>query len=395
MIAANILDLLLGLVLLVLAGEGFRDGLGRSLTTILGMAAGAVAGVLLIPLVAAWIPAPLLRTIAVIAVAIGLLVAGHAVGSAIGGLLRRDEDERPLGLLGRIAGAALNLVAASLVVALVAGGVGALGIPVLSQATAQSRLLGIIDAITPAPLDQALARVRGTILEEGLPALGGSPGGVATSPGAPDVPTDTDPWQRAGASVVRITGTAYACGQNQSGTGFAVAPERILTNAHVVAGVEAPVVEAPNGQALEARVVAFDPQRDLALLAVPGLELAPLAVDEGLEVGDTGAVEGYPYGGPFSSSAARVLAISNERIPDVGGGGSSRREIYTLAADIAPGNSGGPLLAADGEVAGVVFARGAEDPSLGYALTPVEFAGLVDSAAGLQAAVSSGSCTPG
>lgn len=394
-IATNVLDLLLGLVLLVLAGEGVRNGLARSLAAILGTTTGAVAAVVLIPFVATWIPSPELRTIAVIVVAVGLLIAGHAIGSAIGRLMRHDEDVRRLSALDRIAGGAVNLVAASIVVALVAGGVGALGIPVLSQATAQSGVLRVIDAITPPPLDQALARVRGTVLEQGLPALGGAPGGVTDSPGAPQGPTDTDPWIAASGSVVRITGTAYACGQNQSGSGFAVAPERILTNAHVVAGVDAPVVEAPNGQALEGRVVAYDPQRDLALLAVPGLEVAVLPIDEGLEVGDAAALEGYPYGGPFATAPAEVLAISTERIPDVGGGGSSPREIYTLAADIEPGNSGGPLLAEDGEVAGVVFARSADRPALGYALTATEFAPLVAAAAGLSSPVVSGSCTPG
>ena len=137
-----------------------------------------------------------------------------------------------------------------------------MGVPLFSQAISGSYVVRAIDTLTPAPVDALLARVRAAVLEEGLPAIGDALGGVVTSPGIPDVPTDTDPLSIAAQSVVRIGGTAYACGQNQTGTGFVVAPDRIVTNAHVVAGVDAPIVEAPSGQTLEGRVVYLDPIDD-------------------------------------------------------------------------------------------------------------------------------------
>ena len=195
--------------------------------------------------------------------------------------------------------------------------------------------------------------------------------------------------------MVRISGTAYACGQNQSGSGFVIAPDRVVTNAHVVAGVDQPVVEAPNGQTLDGRVVYFDPEDDLAVIAVDGLEAPALALAGSLAPGSDAVVDGYPFGGPFSSIPAEVLAVSNERIMDIYGQDSSVREVYTLAANIQPGNSGGPLLAPSGQVAGLVFARSSEQADLGYAMTNSELQPVAGQASALSSPVTPGACIQG
>lgn len=395
MIAARLLDVLLVLSLLVVIGEGVRNGIARSLGAILGVVAGGVAAFLLIPVIAAIVPDPFWRVTVVVAAAVLLLVGGQALGRLIGRAIRRRGPEE-LGGGSRIAGGAVNGVVAALTLALVAGAVSALGVPLLSQAISGSVVLRAIDTVTPEPVDAALSRVRAAVLEEGLPAIGDALGGVAGSPGVPDdVPTNTDPLMTASRSVVRIGGTAYACGQNQTGTGFVVAADRVVTNAHVVAGVDQPVIETPNGQSLEGRVVYIDPVDDLAIIAVDGLEAPPLALADELPVGADAVVEGYPYGGPFTTGAAEVLAVSTERLPDIYGTTHAEREVYTLAAIVQPGNSGGPLLSPDGEVAGVVFARSATDDELGYAMTNQELSPVVVAAAGLDATVSSGDCVRG
>src|SRR5690606_14364248 len=157
-------------------------------------------------------------------------------------------------------------------------------------------------------------------------------------------------------------------------------------------GVDVPVVEAPSGEVLEGRIVYFDPLDDLAVVAVDGLGAAPLELAPPLGVGDTAIVQGYPHGGPFTSGSAEVLAVSNERIADIYGAEQSVREVYTLAAVVQPGNSGGPLLTDDGAVAGVVFARSAVDAELGYAMTNTELAPIADAAAGFAAPVGAGTC---
>ena len=398
MIAERILDILLALVLLVYLGEGWRNGIARSLSVIVGIAAGGVAGYFAIPIVAAAIPSPEWRLGVAIAIAIALLGIGHTLGALVASRMqRRDErtrEPRDPGTFARLLGAAANLTAAALVTTLVAGSVAQLGVPVLSQAVGRSAVVRAIDSVTPAPVDDALNRLRATIFETGIPTIDDALGGIATAPEPPTVDTATDPLEAAAASVARISGTAYACGQNQTGSGFVIASERIVTNAHVVAGVDNPVVELPDGQVLDGSIVLFDTDADVAVIAVPGLRAAVLALDDAA-VGDHAVIDGYPHGGPFTSVPAEVLAVSHERVNDVYGTSTVLREVLTLAADVQPGNSGGPVIALDGDVVGLVFARAAGDQRIGYAMTAAQLSEIVADAASLERPVASGTCIAG
>lgn len=396
MLAARLLDVLLVLVMLVYAVVGFRDGFARTLGALVGMVIAGIAVFFGVPLLVPLIPAPFWRVLVTIVATVLVLVAGHSAGYAVGRAIgRRLRRRRPLAALDRIAGAATGVAVSALISSLVLSGLGALGAPVLSQAAAQSWVASGITRVTPQPVRGGLAQLRALVLENGLPRISEALGGVSTSPGAPRVDTATTALQIAAQSVVRINGTAYACGQNQSGSGFVVARDRIVTNAHVVAGVDAPVVESPDGQALESRVVYFDPDGDLAVLATNGLRAAPLALGPPMAVGQDGVIDGYPYGGPFTTGGARVLALSTESVADIYGTGRNPREVYTLAAQVRPGNSGGPLLNARGAVAGVVFAQNADDDQLGYAMSGASLGPVARDAASLARPVPSGQCTRG
>lgn len=395
MLAARLLDVLLILLFLVYLGEGWRSGFARTISATAGLVVGGIAGFFAIPFVAGIIPEPFWRIVVTIAVAVGLLIGGHTAGAAIGRVIRGRVADTALSTPDRVFGALANVVISALVTALIAGSVGALGIPFLTAAISDSWVLKGIERITPQPVDAALARLRSIVLEEGLPSIGEALGGISTSPGVPDVDTGTDALAAASLSVVRISGNAYACGQNQSGSGFVVSTDRIVTNAHVVAGVPEPVVEAPNGQALDGRVVYFDPKDDLAVIAVSGLSAPPLDLSFTLGVGDDAVVDGYPFGGPFTTGAAEVLAVSTEQIADIYGQTTTAREVYSLAAHVNPGNSGGPLLTTDGDIAGVVFARSATDDDLGYAMTNTELGPVVDAAPTLSNAITPGNCITG
>ncbi|MGN6325450.1 MarP family serine protease [Pseudolysinimonas sp.] len=390
MIAARLLDVLLVLLLLVYLGEGIRNGFVRSASAILGVVAGGVVAFFLIPVLATIVPDPFWRTFVIVAAAGVLLLGGHGLGALVGRSLRRRRTG--LNPIDRFFGGVANLVVAALVIGTIGSGIGGLGIPVLSSAAGNSWVLKAISAATPDPLEAALAQLRSTVLSEGLPTLDlGGP--TPTAP--PTGPTDTQALQRSAESVVRISGTAYACGQNQSGSGFVVTNGRVVTNAHVVAGVSQPVVEAPNGQALEARIVFFDPEKDLAVLAVPGLQVAPIAMGDTLDAGTDAVVDGYPFGGPFTTGSAKVLAVTRSSVDDIYDRDRVVREIYSLNATVEPGNSGGPLLATDGRIAGIVFARSANQSNLGYAMTDAELSPVVQQAPGLNATVSSGACVKG
>ena len=276
---------------------------------------------------------------------------------------------------------------------MVAFSVGQLGVPVLSRAIAGSNVLRVIGAITPDPVQQWLAEVRALVIEEGIPritdALGGEP------PEIPQIDTGSAALNAAAQSVVRVPATRSSAANPRPAPDSWSRPDRIVTNAHVVAGVTEPTVEALSGAVAGGRVVYFDPVRDLAVIATDGFSVSPLSSATTLSPGEDAAVQGYPFGGPFISGGAEVVAVSTARTPDIYGGEGAPREFYTLAADVREGNSGGPLLSLDGSVAGIVFARSADNSAVGFAMTMTELDPVTDQAAGLSAAVSSGDCVRG
>jgi S1-C subfamily serine protease len=392
---AWLLDLLVVLLLLGYTVSGYRRGLLHGIAAFAGLAVGAVAAFFAMPLVGSWVPEPMWRIVATVFTAITLIVLGQSVGARVGGGIRSRLKRSPLRIADRLLGAAVSAITAALVAALLALGVTALGVPPLSQAVGSSAVLRAIDDATPDPVQAFLAGVRSAVVEGGLPLITEALGGITTSPELPLADTGTPDLTRAANSVVRITGNAFECGQNQTGSGFVVARGRVVTNAHVVAGVAEPIVEVPGGGALPGRVVYFDPATDLAVIAVEGMTTPPLPLASTLPPGSTAVVDGYPYGGPFTTGAARVLSITSTAVDDIYGGPGGPREIYTLAADVREGNSGGPLVTTSGEVAGVVFAKSADLANVGYAMTMTELAPVAAQAPALTEAVAPGVCVRG
>jgi len=387
-----ILDVILVILLVSSLVAGYRSGLIGSISGILGLVAGAVAAYFVVPLVPTWVTAAEWRTPASIAAALILVIVGLTVGESIGLALRRRTPRKLRGV-DRLFGAVIGVAAAAAVMSMVAFSVGALGIPVLTSAIASSGVVRTIDSVTPDPVKSFLAQLRSTVVDDGLPRIADAFGGQ--SPTLPDAQLDNAALDTAAQSVLRITGNAVACGQSQSGSGFVVAPERVLTNAHVVAGVTEAVVEVPGSGALTGEIVYFDPVDDLALINVPGLTTAPLTLQGNLPVDAEAVSLGYPFGGPFDSDPARVLSVASVLVADIYGQSPTERSVYTLAADVQQGESGGPLLSVNGQVAGVIFAKAANTANVGYALAMDEVTPVVDQAASLSAAVSSGACIQG
>ena len=387
---AIVLDVLLIVLLIAYVVYGFRNGLSRSIFVIAGVVAGAIAAFFVVPLVTGWVAWSLARPVVTIAVTVALVAAGHALGSSLGRGIRRGIERTPLSGLDRLLGAVVTGIAAALVASVVGATVSQLGVPVLSRATAGSAVLRTINALTPDPVEAWVAQLKSIVADSGLPVISDALGGPA--PIIPQLDTGSPQLNAAAQSVVRITGNAFACGVSQSGTGFVVADDRVVTNAHVVAGVTEPVVEAPNGEAIAGSIVYFDPVLDLAIIAVPGLTAAPLPLGGSLPAGTDAAVQGYPFGGPFTSGAARVMQVGTAQVDDIYGTSTHPREVYTLAADVRQGNSGGPVLTLDGTVAGVVFARSADTASVGFAMTMAELDPVAAEASTLTATVSSGDC---
>lgn len=382
-------------VLIVLLVLGLALGIGRGFTgsigLLLGLVAGGAAAYWLVPLVNdAW-PWQQWRPLVVLVATAVLIVGGATLGALAGSALRRGVDRTPLRAIDRILGGVAGVVVAALAISLAGASIAATGTPVISSALSSSTVLRTIDRVTPAPVAAALAELRGFVLDEGLPALGDL---LEVTPVTIQPIDLADPEiSQAAASVARVSGTAYACGRSSTGSGFVIGPDRVVTNAHVVAGVDQPVIELPGVPAREGRIVYFDPIDDLAVIAVDDLGVAALSFSPTLEAGAGAVVLGYPLGGPFTMTSAGVQSMGTAPVPDIYDESAAPREVYSLQAAVRPGNSGGPLVTDDGEVAGVVFARAENDPERGYAMTMAELAPVAEQAGSLSAAVSSGRCT--
>ena len=387
------MDAVLILLLVTYLIVGFRAGFAKSLGGIVGIIAGSIAAFFAIPLVGGFVPDAGWRTAATLGVAVALLFVGYAAGASIGDSVSSRFRRAPVRFLDRALGGVVTTVTAALVVLLISTSAAPLGAPVLSQILSSSSVLRAIDGVTPDPVQAMLARLRSIAVRDALPRVTEALGGITDSPDLPDVATNSSALSTAARSVVRVSGNAYACNQNQSGSGFVAAKNRIITNAHVVAGVTEIVVEARNGQAVSGTVVYFDPIDDLAVIATSSLSVAALGLSPDLEVGDDAVFDGYPFGGPFTSGPARVLSSGSERVDDIYGDTDNPRDVYALAADVQQGNSGGPLLSTDGEVAGVIFAKSADTANLGFAMTNDEVAPVVAQAPDLTKPVTTGGCT--
>ncbi|MGJ9373356.1 MarP family serine protease [Nesterenkonia sp. CF4.4] len=384
------LDVILVVVLLGFLISGLRKGVWATLGGVFGFLVGATAAFFAIPLVASWVPDPLWRVVAVIAAAVVLVAAGHGLGAAAGAEVQRMFNSRAVRGLSSLVGGVANVVVAMFVIALLSFSISAMGFPTVNQAMKQSTVLTTIDSAVPEQAESWFAQVRSAVLDSDIPEI------ARLVPEPAELPEDqdlNDAGLASAASVGRITGVAEQCGQSQSGSGFAVSPTRVLTNAHVIAGVAEPAVEMPDGEVLTGRAVHFDPASDLALIAVDGLDVAPLEISEGVDVGDSGYVMGYPAGGPFSAGSAVVQAQDVSQVNNIYGSSPTSLEIFQLGADVQQGNSGGPLIDTSGDVAGVVFARAVEGSNVGFAITADQAGDVLTDPDRYSETVSTGQCT--
>ncbi|MGV9939270.1 MarP family serine protease [Streptomyces sp. NPDC003401] len=388
----DLLDILLVPVVLAYAGSGYRRGLVAGCVSLAGFVGGAAVGVWILPWAADLVaPGTTAATVTAVLTVLVPAAAGHELAGRLALRLRRELDRGPLRVADGIGGAMANAVAV-LVVAWVAASVPAVSsTPVVSSAVRDSRLLGAVQDTMPDTTPAWFSRATSALTEAGFPQVfnpfeNASTADVAEPTGDSVTPAAAD---AARLSTVKVEGVSGDRGRE--GSGFVYAHERVMTNAHVVAGIDDPTVRIGGvGRSYEARVVLFDPDRDVAVLYVPGLRAPELRFDDDASRGDPAVVAGYPQGGDLDLRAATVANRVDARGRDIHDEGTVTREIYSIRSTVRPGNSGGPLLTTDGRVFGVVFARSTSDTGTGYVLTAAEVAEDAGRAAAATAAVDTG-----
>jgi S1-C subfamily serine protease len=193
--------------------------------------------------------------------------------------------------------------------------------------------------------------------------------------------------------VLKVQGTAPSCDRSIEGSGFVFAPHHVLTNAHVVAGVtQGQTVTTRDGRTYAAKVVLYDPQVDIAVLYVPGLDMTPLQFNDQGQSGADAVVAGYPLDQGYTQAAARIDGAQNAVGPDIYQTGQVSRQIFQVTAQVEPGNSGGPLLSPSGTVYGVIFAAAVDTANTGFALTASEVAADAHAGAAQTFPVSTQGC---
>lgn len=391
----NFVDALVIVLLLGAAWSGFRRGLISSTFSLVGTVGGAVAAIRLAPLVMSRVD----DTAAKIAIGIACVVVGIGIGEVAGAGLGRALSERITWRPARALDHGLGLIGHTLAVVIVtwmiALPLASVPYPALSSALRSSVVLREVDKVMPDGLRNLSIRMRQLFDDSGFPAilepLTPSPDVAVPSP---DSALKTSaPLERAGRSILKVRGVASSCSRQIEGSGFVIGPQKLMTNAHVVAGTESVTVQQGSA-ALPATVVLYDPDRDLAVLDVPGLTRSALTFARTpARTGQSAAPAGYPLDGPFTITPGRVSSEMTLRGPNIYSTATVSRDVYTLRSAVRAGNSGGPLLAADGAVLGVVFGAARDKADVGFALTAAEVApdvtaGLVD-----DTAAGTGRCT--
>lgn len=367
-------------VIALAALTGLRRGLIGGALSLAGIAAGAYFGAKLAPEFFSGGESPYTPLVA-LGGALVLVILLQSAASMVGSAIRTSLFALPpLRLLDSLGGLVLGAAAGAAIV-WVAGAV-ALHLPgqqQLRKEVQRSRILGEINArVPPSRLLDAIERVDPFVSIRGPePRVAPPNPALLASPGV----------KAARDSVFRVTGSA--CGLGVSGSGWAAAPNLVVTNAHVVAGMKDPRVDRRDGGYLDAVVVAFDARDDIAVLRVPGLGAEPLQPVDPI-AGQAVAILGYPESGPFAAAAGRIGQTNVVLTDDAYGRGPVRRQITTLRGAIQRGNSGGPAVDIRGRVQTTIFASRVGFENQGYGV-PTELVREQLAAAGARE-VSSGPC---
>lgn len=370
----TLLDALVGLLAVLALLRGYRRGaLSQTMVfggAVVGLLVGAVGGPALARQVVEGPGAALALT--TLGIVLAAVVIGQSIGAVIGSRLRAAARRAGVGWFDRAAGMLLGLAGLIIVVWLLAGMLVQGPSPRVAQAIEGSALARALDETLPPPPD-VVGGVAGYLNDQGFPqVVSGLSGGVA----APPVDATSDEAAQAAAasgqpSTVQVR--ARGCGQQSSGSGFVTEPGFVVTNAHVIAGADSVEVRATTGES-QAQAVLFDPALDLAVLRAPDVDAPALPwTGEAATRGVEGATLGFPGGQQEMVVKPMTVAARADVVGrDIYGAGGAQRQVLTLSGagqGVERGDSGGPFVTAGGEVAGVVFAANAADPSQGYALS--------------------------
>ncbi|MEU7003718.1 MarP family serine protease [Nonomuraea sp. NPDC046570] len=372
----DLLDLILIGLVIAFGISGYRQGFIIGVLSFVGFVGGAVLGVFIAPPIAkAVVDGDTEQALLAIVIVFLAATVGQFASSTLGAVVRSHVTWEPAKVADAVGGTFASALSVLVIAWLIGSLIVSTSFTALSTQVKESLLLSTVDQAVP----QAARNWQGPFKEfidrsEFPPVFDAIGAGqwVDVPPPAKSVLQGAK-LTRAQKAIVKVQGNAPSCGKRIEGTGFVYAPERIMTNAHVVAGVtrDLKVTDSAN-EVHDAQVVLYNPQRDIAILRVPGLNLPVLAFDGTAEKGESAIIAGFPKGQGFTAEPARIRIRQEASGPDIYRRSNVTREVYAIRGKVLPGNSGGPLLTVDGRVFGVIFAAATNQEETGYVLTAGE-----------------------
>lgn len=368
----NTVDWILIGALAIFAWAGWRQGFVAGVLSFAGFLCGGIAALVWLPnLIESLVSDQTISVIVLGAAVLACAILGQVLFSILGRRLRENLSWRPVKFVDSFAGSALNVLAFALVGWVIASVLVFMPSNSIAGQIGQSQVLSTLDALVPNQARTLFKNVSALVGQTGIPRIvtgfGQDPAAQVAEPEA-GISRDVLPVIET--FTVRLTGDAQECNQSVSGSGFYFAPGRLLTNAHVVAGVQELQVRLTGLEnSVPGQVIYFDPQKDVAVIATEELDTRVALFARGkAEVGENAAVAGYPGGGALTVTPARISGILSARGENIYGDSGVERQVYSLRSNVIPGNSGGPLVNSDGQVLGLVFGSNT-DSDIGYALT--------------------------
>ncbi|WP_035800055.1 MarP family serine protease [Kitasatospora mediocidica] len=371
----NVLDLLLLAAAIGFAVSGYRQGFVVGILSVLGFLGGGLIAVELLPLLLSHLSPGTTASVVAVVVVIVFAAIGQAATTQLGWKLRGRIGGSPAKALDAFGGSVVNVLSMLLVAWLIGSALAGTSMPTVSKQVRTSKVLSGVQDALPGDAPNWFADFSKVLSSNGFPQVFNPfEHEPITEVEAPDPALAGSPaLARARQSLVKVVGTATSCGKTLEGSGFVFAPHRVMTNAHVVGGVDEPTVQiGGTGPLYDATVVRYDWQRDIAILDVPKLNAPPLVFAGTARTNDSAIVAGFPENGPFNVQPARIRGEIQANGPDIYHRGQVVRDVYSVRSEVRQGNSGGPLLTPEGEVYGVVFAKSLDSADTGYALTAAE-----------------------
>ncbi|WP_426718028.1 MarP family serine protease [Corynebacterium auriscanis] len=394
-----IIDGVLIAVIIAAVASGWRQGGLSAFLGFVGVLLGGVLGVQLLPYVLEQSNQRIgdnsgTRLIVAIVTMTILIVAGYLIGSGTGASLRDKIRTRTGITVDSAVGAVVQVVTYLLVIWLILVPIASANKSNFGQELRNSRILSAVGTVVPEWMENLPSRTATMLNNSGLPLIAGPLDKLpASEVEAPDNALQRAPAVRQSRdAIIRVVGEANQCSRLLQGSGFVIQPDTILTNAHVVAGTNQVELDTTRGPA-RADVVYYNPEIDIAVLHSENLGIEPLTwADKPAESGDSAIVLGHPKGGPFVATPARIRERFTVSGPNIYATNRVEREAYSLRGTVVEGNSGGPLIDAQGRVLGLIFGADINDEETGYALTKDEVLKHTREALQAEVPVPTGKC---